>query len=124
MIRDAELPASPEAERAILGAILLNDSLLPQAAQLKPEDFSVNANRRIYGRMCDLQKSGRPVEMILLAEELDRHRETEAIGGRAYLSSLIDGVPERPSIKHYVRILKDKALLRETAKWAESISNS
>jgi len=122
MIREAELPASPEAERTILGAILLNESLWPQAALLKPEDFSLNANRRIYGRMCDLQKSGRPVEMILLAEELERHRETGAIGGRAYLSSLIDGVPERPSIEHYVSILKNKTALREAAKFAESLS--
>jgi len=62
--------------------------------------------------MRDLQETGRPVDMITLAEELDRRKEVEAIGGVAYLSSLIDGVPERPSIEHYVRIVRDKALLR------------
>lgn len=123
MIRDAELPVSLETERAILGAILLNDALWSQAARLKPEDFSLDANRRIYGRMCDLQKSGRPVDMILLSEALERHREIDAIGGRAYLSSLIDGVPDRPSIEHYVCTLRDSAFLRETAKWVESIRN-
>ena len=50
--------------------------------------------------------------MITLVEELDRRNEVEAIGGVAYLSSLIDGVPERPSIEHYVRIVRNKALLR------------
>ena len=62
--------------------------------------------------MRDLQETGRPVDMITLVEELDRHKEVEAIGGVAYLSSLIDGVPDRPSIEHYVRIVRNKALLR------------
>jgi replicative DNA helicase len=107
------LPVSMEAERSILGAILLDNSLYDQAAEhLTPDDFSLDAHRRIYSRMRDLQESGRPVDMITLVEELDRRKEVEAIGGVAYLSSLIDGVPERPSIEHYVRIVRNKALLR------------
>src|SRR6516162_1841987 len=102
-----------EAERSILGAILLDNSLYDQAAEhLTPDDFSLDAHRRIYSRMRDLQESGRPVDMITLVEELDRRKEVEAIGGVAYLSSLIDGVPDRPSIEHYVRIVRNKALLR------------
>ncbi len=107
------LPVSMEAERSILGAILLDNSLYDQAAEhLTPDDFSLDAHRRIYSRMRDLQETGRPVDMITLVEELDRRKEVEAIGGVAYLSSLIDGVPERPSIEHYVRIVRNKAQLR------------
>ena len=107
------LPVSMEAERAILAAILLDNSLYDQAAEhLTGDDFSLDAHRRIYSRMRDLQESGRPVDMITLIEELDRRKEVESIGGVAYLSSLIDGVPERPSIEHYVRIVRNKALLR------------
>jgi len=106
------LPASIESERSILGAILLDNGLYDQAAPLKPDDFSLDAHRRIFGRMSDLQTMGRPVDMITLAEELDRRKEVEAVGGVAYLSSLIDGVPDRPSIEHYVRIVRNKALLR------------
>ncbi len=107
------LPVSMEAERSILGAILLDNSLYDQAAEnLIPDHFSLDAHRRVYSRMRDLQESGRPVDMITLVEELDRHKEVEAIGGVAYLSSLIDGVPDRPSIEHYVRIVRNKALLR------------
>jgi replicative DNA helicase len=107
------LPVSMEAERSILGAVLLDNTLYDQAAEhLTPDDFSLDAHRRIYSRMRDLQETGRPVDMITLVEELDRRKEIEAIGGVAYLSSLIDGVPERPSIEHYVRIVRDKALLR------------
>ena len=106
------LPASIEAERSILGAVLLDSLLFDQAAELKPDDFSLDAHRRIFSRMRDLQDTGRPVDMITLAEELDRRKEVEAIGGVAYLSSLIDGVPDRPSIEHYVRIVRNKSLLR------------
>ncbi len=106
------LPAALEAERSILGAILLDNGLYDQAAPLKPDDFSLDAHRRIFARMSDLQTMGRPVDMITLAEELDRRKEVEAVGGVAYLSSLIDGVPDRPSIEHYVRIVRNKALLR------------
>lgn len=107
------LPISLEAERSILGGILLDNSLYDQAAEhLTGDDFSLDAHRRIYSRMRDLQETGRPVDMITLVEELDRRKEVEAIGGVAYLSSLIDGVPERPSIEHYVRIVRNKALLR------------
>ena len=106
------LPASLDAERSILGAILMESLLFDQAAELKPDDFSLDGHRRIFSRMRDLQDAGRPVDMITLAEELDRRQEVEAIGGVAYLSSLIDGLPERPSIEHYVRIVRNKALLR------------
>src|ERR1039458_5026891 len=107
------LPVSMEAERSILGAILLDNSLYDQAAEnLTPDDFSLDAHRRVYSRMRGLQETGRPVDMITLVEELDRRKEVEAIGGVAYLSSLIDGVPDRPSIEHYVRIVRNKALLR------------
>src|SRR6202046_5230045 len=80
------LPVSLEAERAILAAILLDNSLYDQAAEhLSGDDFSLDAHRRIYSRMRELQESGRPVDMITLVEELDRHKEVEAIGeiGRA-----------------------------------------
>src|SRR5215472_2463127 len=106
------LPASIDAERWILGAILLESLLFDQAAELKPDDFSLDAHRRIFSRMRDLQDTGRPVDLITLAEELDRRKEVEAVGGVAYLSSLIDGLPERPSVEHYVRIVRNKALLR------------
>jgi replicative DNA helicase len=115
------LPVSMEAERSILGAILLDNSLYDQAAEhLTADDFSLDAHRRVYSRMRDLQETGRPVDMITLVEELDRRKEVEAIGGVAYLSSLIDGVPERPSIEHYVRIVRNKALLRGLINVAQS----
>jgi replicative DNA helicase len=107
------LPANVEAERSILGAILLDNFAYNQAAEhLRIEDFSLDSHRRIYARMVDLQESSRPIDMITLIEELDRHKELQPIGDVGYVSSLLHGVPDRPSIEHYVKIVRDKALLR------------
>src|SRR5207249_9822660 len=97
----------------ILGAILLDNLAYNQAAEhLHPEDFSLDSHRRIYARMVDLAESSRPIDMITLVEELDRRKELEAIGDVGYISGLVDGVPDRPSIEHYIKIVRDKALLR------------
>jgi replicative DNA helicase len=109
----SSLPANVEAERSILGAILLDNFAYNQAAEhLRTEDFSLDSHRRIYSRMVDLAESSRPIDMITLIEELDRHKDLQAIGDVAYVSSLVDGVPDRPSIEHYVKIVRDKALMR------------
>src|SRR5207244_4786398 len=107
------LPANVEAERSILGAILLDNFAYNQAAEhLRIEDFSLDSHRRIYSRMVDLAESSRPIDMITLIEELDRHKDLEAIGDVGYVSGLLDGVHDRPSIEHYIKIVRDKALLR------------
>ncbi|HKF06220.1 MAG TPA: replicative DNA helicase [Candidatus Sulfotelmatobacter sp.] len=107
------LPANVDAERSILGAILLDNFAYNQAAEhLRTEDFSLDSHRRIYSRMVDLAESSRPIDMITLIEELERYKDLQAIGDVAYVSSLVEGVPERPSIEHYVKIVRDKALLR------------
>ena len=110
---DRGLPASLDAERSILGAILLDNFAYNQAAEaLRPDDFSLDSHRRIYSRMVELSETSRPIDLITLTEELGRHKEVEAVGGVAYITSLTDGVPRRPNIEHYVRIVKDKAMLR------------
>ena len=109
----SSLPANVEAERSILGAILLDNLAYNQAAEhLRPDDFSLDSHRRIYARMVDLAESSHPIDMITLIEELDRRKELEAVGDVGYVSGLVDGVPDRPSIEHYIRIVRDKALLR------------
>lgn len=110
---DRSLPASLDAERSILGAILLDNDVYPQAAEsLRADDFSLDSHRRIYGRMVDLNDTGRPVDIVTLTEELSRRKEVESVGGVAYISSLTEGLPRRENIEHYVKIVKDKALLR------------
>jgi replicative DNA helicase len=111
---DRGLPASVEAERSILGAILLDNHSYNEAAEkLSAEDFFLDSHRRIYSRMAELIDAHRAVDIVTLAEELARRKEVEAVGGVAYLASLTEGLPRRPSIEEYVRIVKDKSLARQ-----------
>jgi replicative DNA helicase len=111
---DRGLPASVEAERSILGAILLDNYSYNEAAEkLSSEDFFLDSHRRIYSRMAELIDARRAVDIVTLAEELARRKEVEAVGGVAYLASLTEGLPRRPSIEEYVRIVKDKSLARQ-----------
>src|SRR5579864_5246748 len=107
------MPSNVEAERAVLGAILLDNDAYNQAAEyLRAEDFSLDSHRRIYLRMAELAETGRPVDFVTLTEQLGQNNEIEAIGGSAYVMSLTDGLPRVRNIEHYVKIVKDKALLR------------
>jgi replicative DNA helicase len=118
---DRSMPASLDAERSILGAILLDNEVLPQAAEsLRADDFSLDSHRRIYLRMMELNETSRPIDIVTLTEELSRKKEVEAVGGVAYLSSLTEGLPRRENIEHYVKIVKDKALLRGLIHAAQS----
>ncbi len=110
---DRGLPSNIDAERTILGAILLDNAAHSEAAErLEADDFSLDSHQRIYLRMSELLTNQRPVDIVTLANELARYKEVEAVGGVAYLASLTEGLPRRPVIEEYIRIVKDKSLLR------------
>jgi replicative DNA helicase len=107
------LPTNVDAERFVLGSILLNDSLYIQAAgTIEPEDFSLEKHRRIFKRMGDLQDRGETIDRVTVANELMKFNELEACDGLSYLVSLDDGLPHIPNLDSYIRIVKDKAILR------------
>ncbi len=110
---------SVSAERVILGCVLLSNSVWDQASVLREQDFALRAHQLIFRRMRDLAESERPIDMVTLGEELDRHNEIESIRGVEYLSSLIDGVPERSSIADYVLIVQEYVIRRRGAKTGE-----
>src|SRR5246500_2053706 len=108
------LPASVDAERTILGAILLDNHAYNEAAEkLVAADFALESHQRIFSRIGELMDASRAVDIVTLAEELAKRKEVESIGGVAYLASLTEGLPRRLSIEEYVRIVKDKSLLRQ-----------
>ncbi|MDR3727294.1 MAG: replicative DNA helicase [Terracidiphilus sp.] len=110
---DAGLPANIDAEKTILGAILLDNAAHSEAAEkLEADDFSLDSHRRIFLRMTELMNEQRAVDIITLSAELSKYKEVEAVGGVAYLASLTEGLPRRPVIEEYIRIVKDKSLLR------------
>ncbi|MEI9967269.1 MAG: DnaB-like helicase N-terminal domain-containing protein [Terracidiphilus sp.] len=93
------LPANIDAEKTILGAILLENAAHAEAAEfLKAEDFSLDSHRRIFLRMSELMDSGRTVDIVTISHELARYKEVESVGGVAYLASLTEGLP--PPSRH------------------------
>jgi replicative DNA helicase len=110
---EAGMPANIDAEKTILGAILLDNSAHSEASErIDADDFSLDSHRRIFLRMTELMNSQRAVDIVTLANELARYKEVESVGGVAYLASLTEGLPRRPVIEEYIRIVKDKSLLR------------
>lgn len=120
---DRPLPHALEAERAVLGAILVQNSMFPRVAGgLRAEDFYRDAHRRIWaalGRLLDRQDGS--ADMVTLAAELGRTGELDAVGGRAYVSALSDGVPRSINAAHYAEIVRNKAQLRRVIASANTL---
>src|SRR5215467_5492807 len=92
------LPTNLDAERFVLGSILLDDALYIQAAgTLEPDDFSLEKHRRIFKRMGELQERGERIDRITVANELMKFGELESCDGLSYLVSLDDGLPQIPN---------------------------
>jgi replicative DNA helicase len=108
------LPSSIQTEVTVLGAMLLDAVAITDAtAKLRPEDFSLDSHQRVYRVMVDLMALGHAVDLITVMDALSKRRELDAIGGAAYLAFLTEGIPRNPNIESYVRIVKDKSLLRQ-----------
>jgi replicative DNA helicase len=107
------LPHNLEAERSVLGAILVHNDAFNTAAQvIDGRDFYRDAHRRIFDRMVALSERGEAIDFITLKEELSRGGDLEEVGGPAYVASLVDGVPRATNVEYYARIVKEKATLR------------
>jgi len=121
-VLERPLPHNLDAERSILGAILLDNHALDLASEkLRPEEFFLDQHRRIYERMVELREVQQAIDLVTLTDELARHNELEAAGGAAYLAQLVDGVPRVSNVEHYARIVREKALLRNLVHTAHSI---
>src|ERR1700723_3535455 len=107
------LPNNLDAERSVLGAILLdNNALNPAVEHLRPEDFFMEQHRRVFTQMIALGESQQAIDLVTLTEELHRRGDLEASGGAPYLAALADGMPRVSNVEHYARIVKEKAMLR------------
>jgi replicative DNA helicase len=107
------LPHNLEAERSVLGAILLHNDAFNLAAEvIDSQDFFRDAHRRIFDKMVKLVERGDAIDLVTLKEELGRAGELDEIGGPAYITALVDGVPRSTNVEHYARIIKEKATLR------------
>lgn len=122
---DGPLPASLDAERAVLGAILLDNAAWGHVSViLSPGDFFFDSHRHIFACMIALGESRRPIDLITLSEEMQRTGELEGVGGSTYLASLTDGLPRISNVGHHARIVRDKSILRRFVREGEAISQA
>jgi replicative DNA helicase len=111
--RERTLPSNLEAERTVLGAVLVDNAAFNSAAEiLGREDFYRDAHRRIFEAMATLAERSQPVDLVTLKDELTRRNALEAVGGAAFLAGLVDGVPRITNVEHWSRLIKEKAVLR------------
>ena len=118
------LPANIDAERFILGSVLLDDSrFIDIAGVLTNADFALEKHRRIYNRMVELHGRGEKIDRVTVANELLRYNELESVDGLTYLVSLDDGLPHIANLDAYVKIVRDKAMLRQIAVASQQLMN-
>lgn len=115
-VLDKGLPCNLDAERMILGSLLIRgDRFGELAADVEPDDFMLEKHRRIFDRMAEIGANGGHINTVTLAEKLMQRNELEAVDGLSYLASLEDGMPVLSNIDPYVAIVREKAALRKLA---------
>ena len=121
-VADRTLPHNLEAERSVLGAILLHNDAFNLAAEVvDSHDFYRDAHRRIFDKMVKLVERSHAIDLVTLNEELGRAGELDEVGGPAYIASLVDGVPRSANVAYYAKIIKEKATLRHLISSANKI---
>ena len=121
-VLERPLPHNIEAERSILGAVMLDNHALNAAVEkLRSEDFFLPQHRKIFEQMIQLGEKQQAIDTITLMEDLTRSGHLESAGGIAYLSQLADGLPRVTNVEHYARIVKEKAVLRSLIHSASAI---
>ncbi|MCC7042548.1 MAG: replicative DNA helicase [Acidobacteria bacterium] len=119
---DRTLPHNLEAEKCVLGAILINNHAFNQATEvIDSGDFYRDAHRRIFEKMVGLSERSQPIDLVTLKDELSRSGELDDVGGPAYIAGLTDGVPRSANIEHYARIVKERSTLRRLIQSATDV---
>jgi replicative DNA helicase len=119
---DRTLPHNLEAEKCVLGAILINNHAFNQATEvIDSGDFFRDAHRRLFDKMVGLSERSQPIDLVTLKDELVRSGELDEVGGPAYISALTDGVPRSANVEHYARIVKEKSTLRRLIQSATEV---
>jgi len=116
-------PQNVDAEQSVLGSLLIDrEAIIKIAPFLRPEDFYREVHGQIYGAVLDLHERREPADLVTLSDELERRGKLEAVGGAAYLTSLINSVPTSIHVEHYAHIVERTAVLRRLIEAAGKIA--
>lgn len=118
------LPSNEDSERVILGAILLDNTVIAQAVEhLRPEDFYSPLNRRVFAAMIALFEKQRQIDPILIGEELKKEGSLDSMGGIATITNLTFGLPHFSNVEEYIKVVKDKAVVRNLIRTCNAITS-
>ena len=116
-------PQNIEAERSVLGGLLLDQEAWDEVAEIISEDdFYKPAHRKIFESIKDLNRKNEPTDLVTVSNHLMSANELDAIGGPAYLAEVMDHTPSSANIGNYAKIIRDKYLLRRVIKLNQSLS--
>src|SRR5687768_1940796 len=119
---DRQMPQSPDAERAVLGSILINNNAFYRVIGIVDTgDFFKDGNRTIFATMRLLAEQSRPIDILTVKEELAKHALLDSVGGYAYITSLVDVVPDIANVERYAHIVKEKSTLRRLIVMGNSV---
>jgi replicative DNA helicase len=120
--RDRTAPRAPEAEQAVIAAMLMDtDAILRAGEHVDDTMFYDERHRRIFRAMIAISQRNEVVDPVTLANELDRRGELDASGGKEYIGELIDAVPTAANVEYHAKIVKEKALLRRLIETSTAI---
>jgi DnaB helicase-like protein/AAA domain-containing protein len=121
---DAErpLPHNLDAERALLGAMLLDNAALSAFELVGADDFFLPEHRKIARTLLRMHAEEKDADLLTLREELERRGELASAGGAGYIAQLVDGIPRVSNVEYYARIVRQKAELRNIAHAANALS--
>ncbi len=118
------VPHNREAEEAVVGAVLINpEAYYDISPFLQPDDFHIHRHRWIWEAFTSLHEQRIPVDLLTLSEELDRRGQLDEIGGRAYLTALVNQVPTSLNAVSYAHIVESHAIRRRMIGAANSIAS-
>ena len=118
-------PHSIEAEQSVLGGLMLDNERWDDVAErVVADDFYTRPHRHIFTEMARLQESGSPIDLITLAESLERQGQLDSVGGFAYLAELSKNTPSAANISAYADIVRERAVVREMISVANEIAEA
>ncbi len=122
VLSDRVPPQSKDAEQSVLGSMIIDKEAIYAAAEvLTEEDFYSTAHQRIFSGILSVSEKGEPVDLVTLAEELQRNQCLEEVGGRSYLVTLANAVPTAANVQYHSRIVREKSILRSLIQAATGI---
>ncbi|ATX79290.1 primary replicative DNA helicase [Mariprofundus aestuarium] len=122
-LRERIPPHAYDAERAVLGGIMLDPEALERLeGTLQPEHFYVDANARVFHVIQELSARGQPVDALTIKDQLEQRDELASCGGEAYLADLVMAVPTSANVKHYADLVRERSVLRELLSVCSTVS--